>query len=106
MIEEIGPEELRARLDAGEDLLLLDVREPHELLLARIAGTLDLPLGQLSGRLDELDPERPTVCICHHGIRSAQAAARLAQAGWERVLNLRGGIDAWSRAVDPAVPRY
>lgn len=95
--------------DAGRPLLL-DVREPWEFQLAAIrmegATTLNLPMGQIPQRLSELDPAQPILCICHHGMRSAQVVAFLERAGFDSVYNLAGGIDAWSAAVDPAVPRY
>jgi rhodanese-related sulfurtransferase len=96
---------------AGADQpLLLDVREPWEFEIAaiRIAGatTLNLPMGQIPQRLAELDPAQPILCICHHGMRSAQVVAFLERAGFDSVYNLAGGIDAWSAQVDPAVPRY
>lgn len=96
---------------AGADQpLLLDVREPWEFEIAaiRIAGatTLNLPMGQIPQRLAELDPAQPILCICHHGMRSAQVVAFLERAGFDSVYNLAGGIDAWSALVDPAVPRY
>lgn len=93
---------------AGTDqpLLLLDVREPWEFELARIEGSQLLPLGQVPARLDELDPARETVVICHHGVRSMQAAFFLQSRGFKDVINLAGGIDAWSREVDPKVPVY
>ena len=97
---------MKRRLDAGESLQLLDVREPWEYSLARIEGSELAPLGYvMEGRLPELDPERETVVICHHGLRSAHAARVLQQVGLDNVLNLEGGLDAYSR-VDSAVPRY
>lgn len=90
--------------------LLLDVREPWEVRLAAIqlpgASTLNLPMGQIPQRLGELDPAQPILCICHHGMRSAQVVAFLERAGFDSVYNLAGGIDAWSAQVDPSVPRY
>lgn len=90
--------------------LLLDVREPWEVQLAAIripgAASLHLPMGQIPQRLRELDPAQPILCICHHGMRSAQVVAFLERAGFESVYNLAGGIDAWSAKVDPGVPRY
>ena len=90
--------------------MLLDVREPWEFQLAAIridgATTLNLPMGQIPQRLAELDPAQPILCICHHGMRSAQVVAFLERAGFESVYNLAGGIDAWSTRVDPGVPRY
>ena len=85
---------------------LLDVREPWEFELARIEGSELVPLGQLPGRLQELDPELETVVICHHGVRSMQAAFFLQAQGFRNVINLAGGIDAWSREVDPSTPSY
>ena len=90
--------------------LLLDVRENWEFAFAaiRIDGwqTLHLPMGNLPERLAEFDPARPVVCICHHGMRSAQVVAFLERQGFDAAYNLAGGIDAWSVQVDPGVPRY
>ena len=90
--------------------LLLDVREPWEFALAaiRIEGlqTLPMQMNTVPGRLAELDPAQPVVCICHHGVRSAQVVAFLERQGFDAVYNLAGGVDAWSQQVDPAVPRY
>ena len=102
----ITPPELEARLAAGEDLLLLDVREPTEWAICRIEGSRLVPLGELSARVAELDRARPTVCICHHGIRSGHAAAALARLDFGTVYNLAGGIDRWAREVDSSMPRY
>lgn len=98
--------QLRQRLDAGETPVLLDVREDWEVALCRIDGSLHLPMGRIPARLDEIPADRPVVCLCHHGMRSAQVAAFLANNGFSDVENLDGGIDAWSLHVDPAVPRY
>jgi rhodanese-related sulfurtransferase len=98
--------EVKAHLDAGRELMLLDVREPAEVHFCAIDGSVHIPLGQLPGRLAELDPEREIVVVCHHGARSFQAAAFLRARGFENVYNLAGGIDAWSLSVDPSVPRY
>jgi rhodanese-related sulfurtransferase len=101
----ITPRELKARLDAGERPELLDVREPWEFDLARIEGARLIPMGELSERVAELDPEAETAVICHHGNRSAYVARALQQADFASVLNLDGGIDAYSD-VDESVPRY
>ena len=90
---------------------LLDVREAWEVGLAaiRLPGVdqLSIPMQQIPGRLAELvDPAAPLLCICHHGVRSAQVVAFLERAGFDAAWNLDGGIDAWSATVDPAVPRY
>lgn len=106
MVREINPVELKQQLDSGRPLVLLDVREPEELLLARLPGALHIPMGEVPGRLHELDPDAEIVVLCHHGIRSASVAQFLAQRDFARVVNLAGGIDAWSAAVDPSVPRY
>lgn len=96
--------------ETGGEPLLLDVREPWEFQLAAIrlpgARTLNVPMGQIPQRLAELDPAQPMLCICHHGMRSAQVVAFLERAGFESVYNLAGGIAAWSQQVDPRVPSY
>jgi rhodanese-related sulfurtransferase len=102
----IEPTELKARLDRGEQMFILDVREPGEIALAPFPGATHISMGDVPSRLVELDPDRETVVVCHHGIRSAQVAMYLARMGFERVLNLSGGINAWSLEVDPATPRY
>jgi rhodanese-related sulfurtransferase len=104
-LSEIEPSELKQRIDKGEQPLILDVREPWEVATAALDGTLNIPMGDIPSRLTELDPDRETIVMCHHGVRSAQVAMYLARNGFERVLNLSGGIDAWSD-VDPSVPRY
>jgi rhodanese-related sulfurtransferase len=91
---------------AQEPVTLLDVREPWEFALCRIDGSLHVPLGQLPSRLAELDPDRTTVVICHHGMRSLQAGAYLKRQGFADVVNLSGGIDGWARTVDPAMAVY
>jgi rhodanese-related sulfurtransferase len=85
---------------------LLDVREPWEAALCAIEGSTLIPLGELAGRLTELEPARRTVVICHHGLRSLMAAGFLAQRGFTDLANLRGGLDAWARTVDPAMAVY
>jgi rhodanese-related sulfurtransferase len=106
VIGKIDPVTLKARLDRGESVLILDVREPFEIALAPFPGATHIPMGDIPSRLTELDPDRETVVVCHHGVRSAQVAMYLAQNGFERVLNLAGGIDAWSEDADPSTPRY
>lgn len=97
---------MRERLAAGEALVLLDVREADEHALGTLPGSTLLPLSELSLRVAELDPDRPVVCICHHGVRSASVAQALDRLGFEQVYNLVGGLDRWAREVDPAFPRY
>ena len=106
MIGKIDPVTLKARLDQGESILILDVREPFEIALAPFPGATHIPMGDIPSRLTELDPDLETVVVCHHGVRSAQVAMYLAQNGFEHVLNLSGGIDAWSEDADPSTPRY
>jgi rhodanese-related sulfurtransferase len=109
-VRQIQVTEVKGLLADAPAPLLLDVREPWEFQFAaiRLAGahTLHMPMNQVPQRLAELDPAQPILCICHHGMRSAQVVAFLERAGFDSVYNLAGGIDAWSRQVDPAVPRY
>ena len=105
-VGELSPEELRHRLGNGDPPLILDVREPEEVALAAFPGATHIPMGEIAAHTSTLDPERETVVICHHGIRSAHVAIHLARSGFTRVLNLNGGIDAWARDVDPSMPRY
>ena len=102
----ISVTDLKARIDKGESLFLLDVREPWEHSLAKIDGSVLIPLGTLPNSLDQLDPNTEIVAYCHHGMRSADATGFLLQQGFSNVKNLVGGIDAWSLQVDPDVPRY
>jgi adenylyltransferase/sulfurtransferase len=102
---EISPEELKARLDRGDDLLVLDVREPHEREIAALPGEL-IPLGELPGRVHELDSSRELVVYCKMGGRSAKAVEFLRSSGFRKVKNLAGGIDAWAARIDPGMPRY
>jgi adenylyltransferase/sulfurtransferase len=97
---------LAEELASGAPPLLLDVREPWEAELAAIPGSTLIPLGALGDHLAELDPAASVVVYCHLGSRSQYAAQQLAGAGFERVRNLTGGIDAWSRSVDAAIARY
>ncbi len=104
-IPEIQPEELKRRLDAGEDIFVLDVREPHEYQICNLNGYL-IPIGDLPKRVHELDSSRAIVIHCKSGTRSAKAVEFLHQAGFQQVTNLAGGIMRWSEKVDPTVPRY
>ena len=107
-MNQITPPELAAWFeDQGrEKPVLLDVREPWEHARARIEGARLIPMRELPARIDEIDEAKDVVTICHHGARSMQAAVFLERQGFTRVHNLVGGIDAWSRSVDPAVPLY
>lgn len=103
---EITPEELKQRLDRGDALFILDVREPHEYQICQLPGSTLIPLRQLPARLHELDSAREMVVHCKLGGRSAEAVKLLRQAGFRKIKNLVGGIDAWAQKVDPSLPRY
>src|SRR3989440_4976588 len=102
---EMQVEELKQRLDRGEDLFVLDVREPHEYQICNLGGHL-IPLGDLPSRVNELDTSKEIVAHCRSGVRSAKAANFLRQAGFKKVHNLAGGILAWADRVDPKIPKY
>ncbi len=104
-IPEITPKELKTRLDRGDDIYILDVREPHEYQICNLRGHL-IPLGDLPKRVSELDSSREIVAHCRSGKRSADAVQFLTQAGFRKIWNLKGGILAWSDEVDPSVPKY
>jgi molybdopterin/thiamine biosynthesis adenylyltransferase/rhodanese-related sulfurtransferase len=104
-VPEIQVEELKRRLDAGEDVFVLDVREPHEYQICNIGGHL-IPLGDLPKRVNELDSSREIVAHCRSGARSAKAVNFLRQAGFRKVHNLAGGILAWADRVDSKMPKY
>jgi rhodanese-related sulfurtransferase len=104
---EITPEEVRMKLDQGEEFTLLDVREAWEFEAAHMAGAKLVPMGDVPSRAhQELDPEDHIVVVCHHGVRSMNVTAWLRQQGFEKAQSMRGGIDAWSRRVDGKVPTY
>lgn len=98
--------QLAARMEQGQPIHLLDVREPHELEISRLEGADLIPLGQLAARLSELDSAEEMVVFCKAGTRSARALELLASAGFRKVKNLKGGINAWARDVDPTLPVY
>jgi molybdopterin/thiamine biosynthesis adenylyltransferase/rhodanese-related sulfurtransferase len=104
-IHQISPVELKQKLDAGENIFVLDVREPHEYQIANLGAYL-IPLGDLPARVHELDSSREIVVHCKMGGRSQKAAEFLQQAGFKKIQNLAGGINAWSRQVDPTIPSY
>jgi adenylyltransferase/sulfurtransferase len=106
-LEEISATELNARRLRGDAIQIIDVREPHEFEIARIPGTQLIPLGHVVGRMTEINPEVETIVHCKGGVRSAKAIAALKRAGFQgRLINLKGGITAWSEDVDPRVPKY
>ncbi len=98
--------ELAAWRAANRAFTLVDVREPWELQLSRLEFTIDIPLGELPARRHELPSDRPLVIMCHHGMRSAQAVLWLQSMGYSQVINLAGGIDAWSRDIDGTIGVY
>ena len=109
---EITPAELSSQLSskpavsAASAVVMLDVREPWEHATAKIEGSILVPMGEIPARLQELDPDAHIVTVCHSGVRSMNVAVWLRNQGLDRVQSLRGGIDAWSREIDPTVPRY
>jgi rhodanese-related sulfurtransferase len=104
---EITPQDVKRKLDAGETFTLLDVREPWEFETARITSAKLMPMGDVPSRAhQELDPDEDIVVLCHHGVRSMTVTVWLRQQGFEKARSMRGGIDAWSRGVDPKVPMY
>jgi adenylyltransferase/sulfurtransferase len=103
---EIDVTELKAKQDRGDKFVLVDVREPHEYQIARIPGSVLIPLGELPKRLNELNPRDEIVMHCKMGGRSAKAVDLLKQNGFTKVINVKGGITAWSDKVDPSVPKY
>jgi len=106
-MQEITAAEVKKRLDAGEDIQLIDVRQPDEHAFAKIEDAKLIPLGQIVQRMDEIDETRETVIHCKAGGRSAKAIEALQRAGFKgNLTNMRGGITAWSDEVDPKVPKY
>ncbi len=104
--KEATPREIKQRLEAGEPLTLIDVREPQEVMTAGLEGAQEYPLSQAMAWIDSLPKEGDLVIFCHHGARSAQVAMALVQRGHTNVTNMTGGIDQWSREVDPSVRQY
>ena len=107
-MQQISAPELARLLEAsgGEAIQLLDVREDWEFEIGHLPFSTHVPMQRIPAEIDRLDPQRPLVCICHHGMRSMQVAMYLSHHGFERVMNLAGGIGAWSREVDPSCPAY
>ena len=106
---EISPQEVKRRLDSGETLNLIDVREPHEFAQAKIEGADLVPMRSVPGELQSLEAraeKAPLIVFCHHGMRSLNVVSWLREQGLENCQSMAGGIDAWSLAVDPSVPRY
>ncbi len=106
LYETISPSDVAERLRNGEQLNLIDVREPSEFEIAAIEGAKLLPLSLFTEWIDDLKPDKEIIVMCHHGIRSANLCVFLVRNGFEKVFNLDGGIDLWSKVVDGNVPRY
>ena len=106
-MKEITVQDLKDKMDAGEDFFLLDVREPHEYAISNIDGTL-IPLGELPNRLNEIEDQRDkeVVVMCRSGGRSAQGLKILEKNGFSNVINLKGGVNAWAKEIDPSKPVY
>jgi sulfur-carrier protein adenylyltransferase/sulfurtransferase len=106
-MDEITPAELKQRLDNGDDIQIVDVREANEVAIGRIPNSIHIPVGQILNRMNEIDPSRETVVHCKMGGRSARAIEALKHSGFQgKLLNLKGGILRWSDEVDPSVPKY
>ena len=106
---EVDPQEVKRRLDAGETLHLIDVREPHEFALAKIEGATLVPMRSVPGELQDLDArsgQGALIVYCHHGVRSLNVVHWLREQGVDACQSMAGGIDEWSLRVDPSVPRY
>ena len=107
LLREITPKDLQAKIKAGQKLQLIDVREPEEFAICKLLESTLIPLGEISKRSSEIDPEAEGIVICHHGFRSAQAIQFLSQRfGFTNLINLKGGIHAWAGQVDPEMPVY
>ncbi len=102
----IQPIEVKEKKDAGEDFILLDVREAWEYERSHVPDSILIPLSEIPRRLAELDKDDEIITMCHHGMRSASAQAFLIQQGFTNVTNMTGGIDAYSLTADPTIPRY
>lgn len=105
-MREISPEELHARQQAGDKPIVLDVREPWERKLCALPDSLHAPMQQVPALMETFDPEKEMVIYCHTGVRSLHVAQFLQQNGFKNVANLKGGIEAWARTVDPTMARY
>ena len=105
-MKEISVSDLAEKYNAGEDFLLLDVREPDELAIASIPWAMAIPMGDVSVRLAELPKDKPIAVLCHGGTRSGRVTKFLNENGYPDAVNIAGGIRAWSTTIDPSVPQY
>lgn len=104
---EISPENVKAHLDNGEPVKLVDIREPWEYAAARIPGSVHIPMNDVPQRVEaELSQDEHVIVVCHHGVRSARVTSWLRERGFAKAQSMRGGIDLWSRVIDPTVPVY
>ncbi|MGB2632558.1 MAG: rhodanese-like domain-containing protein [Candidatus Acidiferrum sp.] len=103
---EILPSDVKQRLDRGEKMMLIDVREPHEYAICHIEGAVLIPMGTIPANLQKLDTDEDVICFCHHGMRSMDVANWLRAQGVKSAKSMAGGIDRWSLEIDPKVPRY
>lgn len=105
-MEQMSPQELKARMDRRQTPALLDVRDDWETKLCRLENATHIPVEEIEVRVDELNPDDELVVYCHQGVRSAAVAEYLRRQGFKNVKNLAGGLDAWARTVDPSMRRY
>ncbi|HTC42598.1 MAG TPA: rhodanese-like domain-containing protein [Candidatus Acidoferrales bacterium] len=103
---EILPSDVKQRLDRGEKMMLIDVREPDEYAICHIEGAILIPMGTIPANLQKLDTDEDVICFCHHGMRSMDVANWLRAQGVKSAKSMAGGIDRWSLEIDPKVPRY
>jgi rhodanese-related sulfurtransferase len=106
LIKEVLPQELQELLVSGQEYVLLDVRQPWEFEICQLPGSINISLNDLDSSVAQLPDEKEIVTICHHGVRSKQAAILLKRYGYTKVMSLQGGIDAWARDVNPTMERY
>lgn len=106
MVKEISPRELQLQLDSGYDFVLLDVRQPWEFKICQLPNSINISLNNLDKSVAQLPDDKEIVTICHHGVRSKQAAIILEQCGYSKVTSLQGGVDAWARDINPTMERY
>lgn len=102
----IDPAALKERLDRGDSLLLLDIRETWEYELCQLKNSINIPMSIITEKISALDQTKETLVICHHGMRSRQVGQYLENVGFNDVINLDGGLDAWAKTVDPEMPQY
>ena len=105
-IPSIGVKALKQRLDAGEELLVIDVREPQELQISKVDGFTHIPKGQVLTRIEEIPDDVPVIFMCKTGVRSGDVTSWLQERGFENVYNLLGGVNAWARQIDNSLPIY